>query len=171
MFAAIGALAVVLIVAVVLLTGVLGGDDNGTQPTSTLNAGSDAAETTSKTSTSKKPTTPSATPKPGTYEVAVLNGTTVPGLARGVANRLQNAKYKIGNVTNAATQDRSATLVEYAPGHRAEADQVAKAIDVSSDAIQPLSSGSKTIAGNSATVVVTVGSDQNVSPQQTGTTG
>jgi cytoskeletal protein RodZ len=171
LFAAVGAILVVLIVGVVLITGVLGGaDDSGTQPPSTVVSDSSGTSGSSKSSTTKKKTTPAASaPKPGTYEVAVLNGTTVPGLARGVANRLQNAKYKIGNVTNAATQDRSATLVEFAQGHRAEADQVAKAIDVGSDAIQPLSSGSKTIAGDTATVVVTVGSDQNVSPQSNGT--
>jgi hypothetical protein len=170
LFAAIGALLVVAIVAVVLLTGVLGGDDEpATQATKTVPSVSEESGNgpTSTTSTTKKP---SAAPEPGTYTVAVLNGTTVPGLARGVANRLQNAKYKIGNVTNAATQDRSATLVEYAAGHRAEADSVAKAIDVGSDVIQPLSAGSKTIAGDQAAVVVTVGSDQNTSPQQS-TTG
>ncbi|WP_445147901.1 LytR C-terminal domain-containing protein [Baekduia sp. Peel2402] len=172
LFAAIGAIVVVLIVGGLLLSGVFSSDDTGTQPPSTVAAdnSSNAADDGTST-TKKKTTTPSSAPKPGTYTVAVLNGTTVPGLARGVANRLQNTKYKIGNVTNAATQDRSATLVEFAQGHRAEADQVAKAIDVGSDSIQPLTAGSKTIAGDAATVVVTVGSDQNVSPQQTGTTG
>jgi hypothetical protein len=172
-FAALGAILVVAVVGVVLITGVLGGGkDNGTQPTSTVDNGANANSTSSSGSTSskkKKSAAPSSTPKPGAYTVAVLNGTTVPGLARGVANRLQENKYKIGNVTNAATQDRSATLVEFAQGHRAEADQVAKAIDVAGDSIQPLSAGSKTIAGDAATVVVTVGSDQNVSPQSNGT--
>jgi hypothetical protein len=170
-FAAIGAILVVLVVGVVLFTGVLGGDDDGTQPTSTVTAdnGSASSGSSGSSTTKKKPAPAASAPKPGTYEVAVLNGTTVPGLARGVANRLQSNKYKIGNVTNAATQDRSQTLVEYAQGHRAEADQVAKAIDVGSDAIQPLSAGSKTIAGDTATVVVTVGADQNVSPQSSGT--
>jgi hypothetical protein len=169
LIAAIVALVVVAGIAVVLLTGVLGGDDDpGTQPTSTVASGNaDPAASGSKTTTSKR-SAPSATPQPGTYTVAVLNGTTVPGLARGAANRLQNAKFRIGNVTNAATQDRSATLVEYAPGHRAEADSVAKAIDVGSDSIQALSAGSKTIAGDQAAVVVTIGSDQNTSPQTTG---
>jgi hypothetical protein len=166
-FGAIGAIAIVAIVAVVLLTGVLGGDDPATQKANTI--GTPGVETPADSPTTKtngaKATPPSAAPKPGSYTVAVLNGTTVPGLARGVANRLQNTKYKIGNVTNAATQDRSATLVEFAPGHRAEADSVAKAIEVGADAIQPLSAGSKTIAGDQATVVVTVGSDQNTSPQ------
>jgi hypothetical protein len=171
---AIAAVVVVLIIIVVLVTGVLGGgsDDNGTQPSSTV-AGSASSSTRSSTRTARTrtPAAPSATPKPGTYEVAVLNGTTVLGLARGVANRLQNTRFKIGTVTNAATQDRSATLVEFAPGHRAEADAVAKAIDVGSDSIQQLSPASKTIAGDSATVVVTVGSDQNQTPAApTGTT-
>jgi hypothetical protein len=165
-FGAIGAIVVVAIVAVVLLTGALGGDDPKTQSPNTIgtpSADSNAGESPAKTTSTSA--TPAAAPAPGSYTVAVLNGTTVPGLARGVANRLQNTKFKIGNVTNAATQDRSATLVEFAPGHRAEADAVAKAIDVGRDAIQPLSPGSKTIAGDQATVVVTVGSDQNTSPQ------
>jgi LytR cell envelope-related transcriptional attenuator len=167
---AIAAVVVVLIVIVVLVTGVLGGsDDRGTQASSTLPGAT--ATTPKRTSTTRKPTQPVAAPKPGTYEVSVLNGTTVPGLARGVANRLQNTRFKIGTVTNAATQDRSATLVEFAPGHRAEGDAVAKAIDVNSDSIQALTPGSKTIAGESAVVVVTVGSDQNQTPAApTGTT-
>jgi hypothetical protein len=167
-FGAIGAIVVVAIVAVVLLTGALGGDDPKTQSPNTIgtpSADSNAGESPTKTTTGSESATPAAAPAPGSYTVAVLNGTTVPGLARGVANRLQNTKFKIGNVTNAATQDRSATLVEFATGHRAEADAVAKAIDVGRDAIQPLSAGSKTIAGDQATVVVTVGSDQNTSPQ------
>jgi hypothetical protein len=172
LLAAIGAILVVAIVGVVLVTGVLGGDDDsGTQPPSTVATpnGSSGSGSGAKTKTTPGKATPSSTPKPGTYTVAVLNGTTVPGLARGVANRLQENKYKIGNVTNAATQDRSATLVEYAQGHRAEADQVAKAIDVGNDSITTLTDGSKTIAGDAATVVVTVGADQNVSPQSNGT--
>ena len=158
--------------AVVLLTGALGGDDPKTQAPNRITTPSpDSNAGPSKTTTGPESTTPAAAPAPGSYVVAVLNGTTVPGLARGVATRLQNTKFKIGNVTNAATQDRSATLVEFAPGHRAEADAVAKAIEVGKDSIQQLSPGSKTIAGDQATVVVTVGSDQNTSPQaQTPTT-
>jgi hypothetical protein len=172
-FGAIGAIVVVAIVAVVLLTGALGGDPKTQTPNTigvpaTGDPSANSSET--KTTTGSKGSTPAAAPAPGSYTVAVLNGTTVPGLARGVATRLQNTKFRIGNVTNAATQDRSATLVEYATGHRAEADAVAKAIDVGRDAIQPLSPGSKTIAGDQATVVVTVGSDQNTSPQTQTTT-
>ncbi len=141
------------------LAAAIGGSDAGTS------AGSGpAAPTPAVTRAQTVPATSGAVPRRGSYTVAVLNATAVSGLARGVANRLQNTKFKIGNVTNAATQDRSATLVQYAPGHRAEADAVARVIDVGGNAIQPLSAGSKTIAGDQATVVVLVGSDQNAGP-------
>jgi hypothetical protein len=160
--AAVALIAVGLVVAFVVLSG--GGSDNnaantiGTPGKTTAGAGGSKASTGASA-------TPAATPKPGTYTVAVLNGTAVPGLARGVANRLQNTKFKIGNVTNAADQSRSATLVEYAPGHLAEAQVVAKSIDVGKDAIQAVDPGSRAIAGSQASVVVIVGSDQNTSPQ------
>jgi hypothetical protein len=167
-WAILAAAAALVVVGLVLVFVVFGGDDDkqaantiGTPGLSTSTSSSTASSTTTKSGT------PSATPKPGTYTVAVLNGTAVPGLARGVANRLQNTKFKIGNVTNAADQTRSATLVEYAAGHLAEAQAVAKAIDVGKDAIQAVDSGSRAIAGEQASVVVIVGSDQNTSPQST----
>lgn len=128
--------------------------------------GAPAGRGPATTAAAPAPAPHAATPRPGAYEVAVLNATTVPGLARGVANRLQNDRYKIGNVTNAAAQHRAATIVEYAPGHRVEAEQVALAIDVSPAALQPLSTASRTIAGDGAAVVVTVGSDQNTAPRR-----
>jgi hypothetical protein len=135
--------------------------------TSDANNNSAAPATTTPTVNGERlvPPLPSGTPKRGTYRIAVLNGTTVPGLARGVANRLSNSKYKVGTVTNAATQDRAATLVEFAPGHRAEAEAVANVIDVAPDAIQQESAASRAIAGEGTTVVVTVGSDQNTAPR------
>jgi LytR cell envelope-related transcriptional attenuator len=98
---------------------------------------------------------------PGTYTVAVLNATYVPGLARGVANVLQNKNYKIGTVTNAAEETRVATTVEYAPGHRAQATQVAAAIAARATTLRPIDHATRTIAGRQAKVVVLVGSDQN----------
>ena len=137
----------------------IGGSDAGTS------AGNrPAAPAPALTTARTIPGAAGGVPQRGSYTVAVLNATTVPGLARGVANRLQNTKFKLGNVTNAATQDRSATVVEFAPGHRAEADAVAEAIDAGRDAIRPLSPASKTIAGDQAVVVVLVGSDQNAGP-------
>jgi hypothetical protein len=164
--AAVAIVAVGLVLAFVVFGGGGGKSNSGTQAAKSVPAGG-AGKT--KTTGKGGAAPPGATPKPGTYVVAVLNGTAVPNLARGVATRLQNTKYKIGNVTNASDQTHSATLVQYAPGHLAEAQSVAKAIDVARDAIQQLDSANRTIAGSQASVVVIVGADQNVSPQTTTT--
>ncbi|WP_027005212.1 LytR C-terminal domain-containing protein [Conexibacter woesei] len=104
---------------------------------------------------------------PSTIEIAVLNGTTVPGLARGVANRLQNSRWKIGTVTNAGSQDHSETLVYYSRAAcRTAAILVAQAIDLQSitRGTKPMHARVAVIAGPSADVVVVVGSDQNQRP-------
>jgi hypothetical protein len=98
---------------------------------------------------------------PALIRVAVLNATTAPGLARGVANRLQDTGFKIGNVTNAADQSATATYVAYAPGRRREAQRVATAIGLRADALRPLTAGQRAVAGPDAIVAVLVGSDQN----------
>jgi hypothetical protein len=158
----IAAVLAILVVAAVLLLGG-GSSDNATKSPKNTIAAAPSQNAGNSPASAKAG---SATLKPSGITTGVLNGTTVPGLARGVANRLQNAGFKIGNVTNAADQSRSQTIVEYGPGRRREALLVAKAIDVGTDAVQALSAGSRSIAGSEAIVVVTVGSDQNTSPQQ-----
>jgi hypothetical protein len=103
---------------------------------------------------------------PSAIEVAVLNGTTVPGLARGVANRLQNTRYKIGTVTNAATQDHATTQVYYGRAAcKTAATLVAQAIDLMRiNHVGKMTEGVAVIAGGRADVAVVVGSDQNQSP-------
>jgi hypothetical protein len=104
---------------------------------------------------------------PSSIQVAVLNGTTVPGLARGVAMRLENDRYKIGTVTNAATQDHSTTQVYYGrPACRTAAILIAQAIDLIrlTDHVGPMSNGVAVIAGGQADVAVVVGSDQDTRP-------
>jgi hypothetical protein len=160
-----GAIAAVIVVGLLLVFVVFGGADSGdsgparsTTPSATTPSSSDGTSTNGRATTT--PLAPSA------FTTSVLNGTTVPGLARGVANRLAAAHFDIGTVTNALDQSRSQTLVEYAPGHRREGLLAAKAIDVQPDAVQQASDGSRTIAGQDAVVIVTVGNDQNQSPQQ-----
>ena len=114
-------------------------------------------------------TTPADTPlvaqPPGTYTVAVLNGTSTPGLARGVANRLQNARFKIGNVTNAATQRRTRTAVYFAREQDvAAATQVAETLSLGDTTLRPMAKSVRLVAGDQARVVVLVGLDQNTSP-------
>ena len=160
----VGAVAAVAAVVLVLVLVVFNGTSNKDKPKPAPNTIGASAPAKSKSAT---PKSISAAPlKPGAFTTAVLNGTTTPGLARGVANRLGNAKFKTGNVTNAADQSHSATIVQFAATHRKEALEVAKAIDVKADAVQPIDQGSQSLAGTEAIVVVTVGADQLASPQQ-----
>jgi hypothetical protein len=110
-------------------------------------------------------TIPGGDPRRGAHTVAILNGTTVPGLARGVANRLQNARFKIGNVTNAADQTVVRTRVFFA--RRADmplAMQAAATVGLRDGTLRPITEALRTIAGDQAAVVVVVGSDQNTAP-------
>jgi hypothetical protein len=161
--AILGALAAVVAVGLVLVFVVFNGNSKNNKPAPNTIGAASPAKSASKTQQSSAA---AAAMKPGTFTTAVLNGTTTPGLARGVANRLSNAKFKTGNVTNAADQGHSATLVQYAPAHKKEALEVAKAIDVKPDAVTALDPGARSLAGTDAIVVVTVGQDQNTSPQQ-----
>jgi hypothetical protein len=133
------------------------GDDGG---------GSAASPATTATAPAPTPTGPRAIdPDRSTYTVAVLNGTSTPGLARGVANRLQNARFKIGNVTNAATQRRTATTVYFAREQDvAAATQVAETLSLGDTTLRPMARSVRLVAGDQARVVVLVGSDQNTSP-------
>jgi LytR cell envelope-related transcriptional attenuator len=110
------------------------------------------------------PATPGGAPSHASFTVAVLNGTTVPGLARGVANRLQNNKFKIGNVTNSSARHRSTTTVAFTPGHADRALRIARLLGLAPAVVSPASTRERAVAGQAATVIVTVGADQNTAP-------
>jgi hypothetical protein len=153
-----GVLAVAVVVLVLVLT-VFNGSDNTKSPNTIGNA----PVTTGATSTSngKSNATKTAPLSRGDVTVAVLNGTTIPGLARSAGTKLQNAGFKLGTVTNAPDQARSATVVSYQPGHINEARVVARLIHVGTDAVKPIDQSTQVVAGQDATVVVTVGADQS----------
>jgi hypothetical protein len=150
---------VVLAVAGVLVLGaaaaigvpklVNGSNDNGSS--SSANTASK-----SKTSTSKKPVTPTA---PDKITVAVLNGTSIPGLAAQVGDRVDAEGFTLGTVSNASqTQGQRANSVAmYASGHRRDAQQVARKLNIRE--VSRIDSGSQQIAGD-ASVVVIVGTDK-----------
>lgn len=96
---------------------------------------------------------------PGTVTVAVLNGTSVEGLARRISDKVANAGFQKGNVTNAQNLEgsRAESVVLYASGAKAEARVVADKLGISQ--IEEIDSQSQGLAGN-ATVVVIVGQDQ-----------
>ena len=90
--------------------------------------------------------------------VAVLNGTTVPGLASKVAIELERGGFRRGSVTNAADQQRPSTTVDYAPGFQRAAREVGTMLRVPH--VAPIDAGTQAIAGPQAGVVVTVGTDR-----------
>jgi LytR cell envelope-related transcriptional attenuator len=98
-----------------------------------------------------------ATLVPSQITFAVLNGTTVDGLAKRVADRLETAGFRRGNVTNATAQ-KAESVVLYATGARRQAAAVGRRLGISqSERVDP---ASQALAGD-ATVIVVVGNDLN----------
>jgi hypothetical protein len=91
-------------------------------------------------------------------DVVVLNGTTQTGLARAVANRIQEDGFTIGGVATNANQSVPTTIVSYTGDHRQAALAVAKIIGIDSGSVQ--AADANAAAAASGDVLVTVGSDQ-----------
>jgi hypothetical protein len=95
---------------------------------------------------------------PGNVTVAVLNGTTVPGLAKQVGDKVESRGFRLGTVANATDQDqqRAESVVLFSPGHRDEARAVGRRLQISQ--FQPVDPASQELAGD-ATVVVIAGAN------------
>jgi hypothetical protein len=95
---------------------------------------------------------------PGNVTVAVLNGTTVPDLAKGVGERVEAQGFVLGTVANSADQEqqRAESVVLYAPGHEREATAVSRRLRITQR--QSIDPASQELAGD-ATVVVIAGAD------------
>ena len=93
--------------------------------------------------------------------LAVLNGTKITGLARGVADELTSLGYPEPNlVTNDPTnQSRARTTVYYQGGHRADALGVASCLHIGSDRVVPMDADARALADR-ADVAVFVGADR-----------
>jgi len=95
--------------------------------------------------------------KPGDVRVAVLNGTTVPGLAAQIGDSIERQGFQLGTVTNFIDQQRAESVVKYAPGAEREAADVGKRLKISQR--EPIDAESQGLAGD-ATVVVVAGADK-----------
>jgi hypothetical protein len=95
---------------------------------------------------------------PANVTVAVLNGTTVPGLAKQVGDKVTARGFRLGTVANTADQEqqRAESVVLFSPGHRDEAKAVSRRLSIIQR--QPIDPGSQQLAGD-ATVVVIAGAD------------
>jgi hypothetical protein len=90
--------------------------------------------------------------------VVVLNGTGTTGLAHRVSSELRQGGYSRATALNGRPPgSNQVTVVEYAGGHRADAQRVAHALGVTQ--AQPMEGTVASLAG-SATVVVIVGLDK-----------
>jgi hypothetical protein len=95
---------------------------------------------------------------PGTITVAVLNGTTVNGLANQIASKVQEQGFVRGVTDNAPRQGQQAeSVVEYAQNHKAEAQLVEKKLGIGQ--IEQIDAATQS-RGADATVVVIVGADK-----------
>jgi len=149
---------VVVIVAVVLSLG--GGSSKGGSSSTNASAPSTStsAKTTTHSSKSSGGSSQTAAVSPSQTEVVVLNGTSTTGLAHRVSGELQQHGYsKATALDGQPPGTNQVTVVEYANGHRAEAQSVASAIGA---ATPQAMEGTVASMADSAPVVVIVGLDK-----------
>jgi tRNA A37 threonylcarbamoyladenosine dehydratase len=106
---------------------------------------------------SRKPKRSGVAVKPGNVTVAVLNGTTVNGLAAMLRDQLAAAGFQKGAIDVYSDQQLAESVVEYAPGHLAEAKAVGRRLGISQH--EPVTANSLALAGD-ATVIVIAGADK-----------
>ena len=63
--------------------------------------------------------------------MAVLNGTTVPGLAAQIGDSIERQGFQLGTVTNFIDQQRAESVVKFAPGREREAAEVGRRLKIS----------------------------------------
>ena len=159
---------VVLVIAGVLIIGgaaafgvtqLLSDDDTGTGTGSPTASGerqlSDDEQATADENQGKRRR---AGVNPATVTVAVLNGTTVPGLAATLSDKVEQAGFQEGTIANfLPNQQLGESVVQYTPGHEREAAAVSRRLDIPQrEAANP---SSQELAGD-ATVIVLVGADK-----------
>jgi hypothetical protein len=86
--------------------------------------------------------------------VSVLNGTTIPGLAASIGDRVEANGFVLGNVDNSADQGaRNESVVLFTDGAEREAIAVGRKLGISQR--EPIDATSQAIAGDASVVVVT----------------
>jgi hypothetical protein len=92
---------------------------------------------------------------PSEVEVAVLNGTAVPGLAATFGDKVEGKNFQLGPVTNSSSSF-SESVVMFRRGHKPEARKVSKALSIPN--LELMSSEIESVAAG-ADVAVIVGED------------
>jgi LytR cell envelope-related transcriptional attenuator len=151
--AGVAAVAIVILAAVLLF-----GGDGGKPTTPKPNT---VAQPTNGAGGADAGTKPAARVDRASLTVAVLNGTTVTGVARSASDKVVAKGYKQGVVTNDTTnQLRQQTQVFYdGAEHRAAALDVARIVGVRASLVTQMDANARTLAGN-AQVAVFIGADK-----------
>jgi len=155
LIAVAAAIAVAAIVVALTSMGGSGAKSTKTSQTSVVVGLGATHTTTRKKKASAK--APGPTTNPAETIVTVLNGTEKPRLAHRISGQLQQSGYSQANALSGHPGGANATtVVEYASGHQADAEGVARSLSVKQ--VQPLESAVAPLAGP-AKVVVIVGAD------------
>lgn len=93
--------------------------------------------------------------KPAEVEVAVLNGTSTPGLAATFGDQIEGRGYQLGAVTN-SNEPVETSVVMFTTGHKPEAKKVAKQLQIGD--VQMMTTEIKEDSGE-ANVAVIIGED------------
>jgi LytR cell envelope-related transcriptional attenuator len=118
-----------------------------------LNDGSDSSSGAKPSGKGKKAT--AAKIKPSEIEVAVLNGTSVTGLAASWGDKIENKGFELGAVTN-TNSTFAESVVMFEPGAKPEAKVVAERLNIKK--VQPIVPEVAEVS-NQAKVSVVVGED------------
>jgi hypothetical protein len=154
----VGVLIVVVLVLIFALSALKGGGSSTPTAAQETNVSQTAGSTTAHSTTRHKTSRSAIAANPAETSVVVLNGTATTGLAHHLASDLQQSGYTRALASAAVPPGtHQSTVIEYSSGHRADAQGVARTLNVTQvQAMDPTISG---LAG-SATVVVLAGADQ-----------
>ncbi|GAC1538107.1 MAG: hypothetical protein NVS2B9_04570 [Myxococcales bacterium] len=109
-----------------------------------------------RTTTTQARSTPPATAPAAPVKVAVLNGTTVPGLGHKMGARVRASGLTLGKVGNTGGKQHATSLVLYAEGEQSAAQMVEGKLGITR--IAP-SDARTQAAAKGAPVIVVVGAD------------
>jgi len=149
--------AAAVVVAVTLLGGSSGAKSaTNSAQTTVRSAPPHATKRTHKATPKPAPKTPAVSP--AETSVAVFNATEAEGLAHRTASTLQQNGYSQATALSGKPPgSNQVSVVEYASGHQAEAEGVARSISVTH--VLPIEAAVTALAGQ-ANVVVIVGADK-----------
>lgn len=153
--AVIAGIVVVVALAVLLLSSVLskGGASKPGNAASTGASSRNASGSQGQTGAAQR-----------SLRVIVLNATETNGLAAKVASTLKGKGYSQASALfGTPSGTYPSTVVQYAPGHQAQANAVASALSVSSSSVQPLSSSVTPLSGGAPVVVIVGGGEASQS--------